>query len=209
MLNHDSGFLAQGVLYLWPMSLPRQFSMKQFLIASLICVPLLLDAQSKQDSKRRMNDVIAQPSIPASAKPDYKAIGAPMPPLRVVYPKKAVYTGDMLKNDANLIVMMFNPTCEHCEDMTFALEQNIDLFKKSNILLMAAPAMGPYLEFFENGTRINKFPKIKMGLDSAGFIDHTFLYEMLPQINVYDAERKLIKTFNGITTIDSLKPYIR
>ena len=132
-----------------------------------------------------------------------------MPPLRVVYPKKAVYTGESLKNDANLFVMMFNPTCEHCEDMALDLEKNIGLFRKSNIVLMAAPGMGPYLEFFENGTKIRNYPKILMGLDSADFITRTFTYEMLPQINVYSPERKLLRIFTGITSADSLKPYIQ
>jgi hypothetical protein len=132
-----------------------------------------------------------------------------MPPLRVVYPNKAEYTDEGLKNNANLFVMMFHPTCEHCEEMGINLAKNIDLFKKSNILLIAGSAMAPYLEFYENGTKVNKYPKIKMGVDSSDFLNKTYLYEMLPQINIYDADRKLIKIFNGITTIDSLKPYIQ
>ena len=192
------------------MSILRQFSKKQLLFASLICIPFLLEAQITNRTKKRKHD--PAPSAQAqSATPgmDYKSPGAPMPELRVVDPKKAVYTGETLKNDANLFIMMFNPTCEHCEDMTFALKENIDLFKKSHIVLVAAPGMGPYLEFFENGTRVRNYPKIKLGLDSAGFINNTFIYDQLPQINVYDADRRLLKTFTGITTIDSLKPYIQ
>jgi len=194
------------VLYLWLMSIRKQFSTKHLLLAALICVPFLIEAQGTSRTKKRSHNT--QDTV-APAGPNYKAIGAPMPPLRAVYPKKAVYTSEILKNDANLFVMMFNPTCEHCEDMTFAIEKNIDLFQKSHILLMAAPAMGPYLEFFENGTRVKNFPKIKLGLDSSDFINRTFIYESLPQINVYSADRKLLKTFTGITTIDSLKPYIQ
>ena len=149
------------------------------------------------------------PAAPPSANDIYKQIGGPMPPIRVVYPKKAVYTENTLKNDANLFVMIFNPTCEHCEEMAFNLEQSLNLFKKSHIVLMATPGMGPYLEFFENGTKVQKYPKIKMGLDSAGFIERTYNDIMLPQINIYNADRKLIKSFSGITTIDSLKQYIQ
>ena len=188
------------------MSILRQFSTKHLLIAALICVPLLLDAQTTTRTNKKAHDT--QEAV-APAGTDYKSIGSPMPPLRVVYPKKAVYTNQTLKNDANLFVMMFNPTCEHCEDMTFALEQNLELFKKSNIILIAGSAMGQHLEFFENGTKVQKYPKIKMGLDSSDFINRTFIYEPLPQINIYDADRKLLKTFTGITTIDSLKPYIQ
>jgi thioredoxin-related protein len=127
----------------------------------------------------------------------------------VVTATKEVITDARVKNDANLFVMMFNPTCEHCEDMTRALETNIGLFKNSKILLMAGPVMLPYLEYFDKTTHYTQFPSIMVGVDSAKFIDRTFNYEMLPQINIYDKDRKLIRTFSGIETIDSLKPYIQ
>jgi thiol-disulfide isomerase/thioredoxin len=140
---------------------------------------------------------------------DYKSVGSPMPPLRVVAPSGQVFTDSSLKNEANLFVMMFNPTCEHCEDMTRALEKDIALFKSSALVLMATPNMGPYLEYFDKNTKYSQYPTIKVGLDSSKFIDHTFTYQSLPQINVYDKDRKLIKSFSGINTIDSLKPYIQ
>lgn len=140
---------------------------------------------------------------------DYHAIGAPMPPMRVVTADNEVITADSLANDANLFVMMFNPTCEHCEDMTRDLEKHIGLFRKSHIVLMAAPMMGPYLEYFDKTTNYTQFPSLKVGLDSAKFIEHTFNYETLPQINVYDKDRRLIKWFSAINTIDSLRPYIQ
>ena len=147
------------------------------------------------------------PALPVSI--DYHNVGAPMPPIRIVTSAGEVYTEDKLSNGANLFVMLFNPTCEHCEDMTAALEKNIRLFKQSNIVLMAAPTMLPYLAGFENGLRTKDYPLLKIGLDSARFIDRTFNYENLPQINIYGADRKLIKTFSGIETIDSLKAYIQ
>src|SRR5688500_16543958 len=152
------------------MSIARQFTKKHLVIAALICIPLLSLADAKRDKKNKR----AIAAAPSAAKADtgrYKAIGAPMPPLRVVYPKKAVHTTETVANDANLFVMMFNPTCEHCEEMTFAFRNNIGLFKKSHILLMAAPGMGNYLEYFENNTKLKATPKIMMGLDSSNFIN--------------------------------------
>ena len=73
---------------------------------------------------------------------------------------------------------------------------------------MAAPNMKDYFVFFENVTKVSKHPEINVGLDSAGFIDKTFVYQSLPQINIYDKERKLVKVFTGDVPIDSLKPYI-
>jgi thiol-disulfide isomerase/thioredoxin len=158
---------------------------------------------------------------------DYKQPGAPMPALRVVMPDsstpaaekknkrkgtatglKAITSRD-LNNGANLLVMMFNPTCGHCEEQTRLLTDHIFLFKNSRLVLLAGPMMLPYLEHFNQNTQVSGFPEtILMGVDSAGFIDRTFLYETLPQINIYDHDRKLIKSFTGVTPIDTLKQYI-
>lgn len=141
---------------------------------------------------------------------DFHKVGSRLPDIRLVDAKgKVVATHESIRNDANLFVMMFNPTCEHCEDMTRSIEENITLFQRSNIVLMAAAGMGPYLEYFDKNTNYTKYPKLQVGVDSAKFIDRTFNYETLPQINIYDKDRILIKSFSGLEKIDSLKPYIQ
>jgi hypothetical protein len=149
------------------------------------------------------------PIVDTTIRIDYRKIGTPMPAIWAVTATGEVITDTMLRNGANLFVMMFNPTCEHCEDMTRDIEKHIGLFKKSQIVLLAAPMMGPYLEYFDKTTHYTQFPSLKVGIDSAKFIDRTFNYEMLPQINVYDKDRKLIRSFSGISTVDSLRAYIQ
>jgi thiol-disulfide isomerase/thioredoxin len=139
---------------------------------------------------------------------DYKKTGAPLPSLKI-YTREGTYLNEQdLKNDANLILMLFNPTCEHCEDMTRDFEKHIYLFKKTNIVLLAAPGMGPYLDYFVKTTKVDQYPTLKVGLDSMDYIDKTFKYVTLPQINIYDKDRKLIKMFFGSTPMDSLRAYI-
>ena len=139
----------------------------------------------------------------------YKEIGAPLPSLRI-YRRDGAYLSEQdFKKNIPLIIMLFNPTCEHCEEQTKLFEKNIDLFKNTNLVLLAAPGMEPYLSYFVNNTGANDFPALQIGVDSGGYIRKTFRYESLPQINVYDENRKLMKVFTGITPIDSLKAYLR
>ncbi len=114
-----------------------------------------------------------------------------------------------LDNGYNLFVMMFNPTCSHCEDETQLLEKNMDLFKNTNVVLLANKVMKPYLPNFTKTFKIDDYPKMHIGADSLGFIDKVFLYQALPQINIYSGDRKLLKTFTGEVSIDSLKQYIQ
>jgi len=155
---------------------------------------------------------------------NYKAPGAPMPHIRLVAPHPAeassgkkqdkaggsrIVTDKELDNNANLLVMMFNPTCGHCEEQTELFTKSVFLFKKSRLVLMAGPMMLPYLEQFNSDHHISSYPAtMVMGVDSSGFIEKTFLYETLPQINIYDHGRKLVRSFTGLVAMDSLKAYI-
>ena len=171
----------------------------------------------------------AKPKEKQAAEIDYKETGASMPPIKVllyedsakksltkekVNPKggkKAdnVYlTSEDLDNGANLFVMMFNPTCSHCEDEAAVLRNNIFLFKKTKLVLMANPGMKQYLPDFVNRQHLDEYPSFNIGIDSSDFINKTYLFQMLPQINIYDHDRKLLKIYNGEVAIDSLKKYI-
>ena len=118
-------------------------------------------------------------------------------------------TEQLLNNNANLLVMMFNPTCSHCEDQTDRFEKSIELFKNSKLLLMANPGMRDYLPNFSKTHHVSDYPAFLLGTDSASFIKQTFLYSALPQINVYGPDRKLIKTWAGEVVMDSIKQYIQ
>jgi thiol-disulfide isomerase/thioredoxin len=169
---------------------------------------------------------------------DYKQTGAPMPQLKLLLYKDTTtkkdtahaenkhlskrkkreeetdkqqdhyLTNDDLDNGANLFVMMFNPTCSHCQDETATIKQNISLFNKTQLVMIATPAMARYLPDFVNMLHVLDYPNMHIGVDSSGFVDKIFLYQMLPQINIYNRDRKLLKTYNGEVAIDSLKKYI-
>ncbi len=127
----------------------------------------------------------------------------------VILDKSKVEITDKDINDGhNLFVMMFNPTCSHCEDQTERMEKNIAYFTKSKLILISTPQMKQYIPNFVKNFHSAEYPTITVGTDSSGFIDKAFLYQALPQINIYDADRKLIRIFSGEVAIDSLKQYI-
>jgi len=154
-----------------------------------------------------ISSVFAQKDIKAT---HYKEVGDAMPPIAIYTSRGEKITNETVKNKANLLVMIFNPQCSHCEDMTALLEKNIGMFNKSKLLMVANSNQAPYIKNFEQSFHIDQYPTISLGLDSnLHYIDKTFRYNMLPQINIYNRKRKLIKVFTGDIVIDSLKPYIQ
>ncbi|PZF70935.1 hypothetical protein [Taibaiella soli] len=180
---------------------------RKLLITGFVCCSLLAFAQKQKGTKQQtVENTTAKKD---TTKVDYKSVGAPLPAMRVVTQKGKTYTNKDLKNDATLFVMLFNPTCEHCEEQTEIFKENIAMFKNTKLVLMAGSMMMPYLDFFENAHKVSEYPKIIVGIDSSGFIDKTFLYNNLPQINIYNKDRKLERIFTGNVPMDSLAKYIQ
>ncbi|MBL7693102.1 MAG: hypothetical protein JNM41_16020 [Flavipsychrobacter sp.] len=123
-------------------------------------------------------------------------------------PRYSLMTDKDLESDGNLFVMLFNPTCSHCEDMTMIFEKNAEAFKSSKLLLLAAKPMTPYIPDFAERHNIAKYKSMYIGWDSSGLVEDMFLYQQLPQINIFDNERKLIKIFSGEVPADTIRKFI-
>lgn len=140
---------------------------------------------------------------------DYQQKGAPLPPFEVVDYENKNITADLRSGAGNLFVIMFNPTCDHCEDQTRMLMKNNILFQKSRILMVAAPVQTPNISYFEANVHFSNYPAtFTVAVDSARVIDKLFTYKSLPQINIYSKDLRLLKTYEGLVPMDSLKAYI-
>lgn len=172
--------------------------LRKLIIISCLLVPVLTFSQKKKPQNVALVDSTT----------DFRQLNAPLPAMKVLTTKGKIITNQMVKNKANLFVMMFNPTCEHCEAMTQAIEDNIKLFRKTKVVMVAASNMQPYLGEFESRFKTAKYPTLIVGTDSSKLIDKLFNYNTLPQINIYNHDRRLIRTFSAMETVDSLKQYI-
>jgi len=139
---------------------------------------------------------------------DYRSVGAPLRPFRFVTAAgRAITPADAPKED-NFFVMMFNPTCDHCQEAARLLGKHDAEFKDGQLVLVATPNQLLNLELFENVTKVSQHPKFAVALDSSGFIDRTFAYRGLPQLSIYNRERQLIRYFVGDVSMDSVRLYL-
>lgn len=138
----------------------------------------------------------------------YQQPGGELAALRIVSGKMKAYTNKDFKTHHHFFLVMFNPTCGHCIKMTKLISENAALFHKSKVAFMAPASMMSYLGTFEKETGVYKHPEFVVGVDSAYAVDKLYTYGTLPQINVYDKNAKLVKTFKGDVPIDSLKHYL-
>ncbi len=174
----------------------------------LLIVAVLLVSVTVGRAQHNHHEQRDDKALIATGSSEYAKPGAPLPPVKFYTYDKRYLVNEDLKPEGNLLLMLFNPTCEHCEEQAILFKNNFSLFNKSRLVFVAAPGMGPYLEYFINNTRMKDFKGIDIALDSSGYIDKTFQYVTLPQLNIYDKEGKLLKMFYGSTPLDSLKQYI-
>lgn len=160
----------------------------------------------KHKKKHQKEDEMAVPV--ADSNIDYKSIGAPMPPIYFAMKDGSKIRNKDLGKKKNTIIMLFNPTCEHCQYQTNEFEKNVGILKNVNFLLIAAPGMTEYFPTFESFTHVSQYPSLRVGLDSCKYIEHVFTYTALPQINVYDKDNRLMKVFSGEVAVDSFKRYV-
>lgn len=75
-------------------------------------------------------------------------------------------------------------------------------------MLVAPFEMKQYATDFEKATNVSKYPRLQMAYDSCKLIERLNTFMGLPQINIYDHDRKLMKVFAGGVAVDSLVKYM-
>lgn len=137
----------------------------------------------------------------------YKTVGAALPSLRIVDRSMQPHTEAEINKKNHSFVVMFNPTCHHCIDVAKMFGTHKKDFRKNTIFFVAAADMMPYMDHFYKETGAAEFDNITIGVDSSSIITNLYKYGNLPQINIYDKNKKLVRIFSGETPLDSLLQY--
>ena len=143
---------------------------------------------------------------------DFKKVGAPFPPIRLELTSSgAIVNNSLIKPKKPLMLMIFSPECDHCVHMIDSIKAISSSFKQTQFLLVAENRNKHLMADFVKKAGIGSLPLFaNTGVDKGNLIYYTYTQKILPQVNFYDANLKLIKTFDGNTySLDSLKPYIK
>jgi thioredoxin-related protein len=127
-----------------------------------------------------------------------------VPPFKLyTVPDSTVFTKDNLQKKKATIIIVFSPDCEHCQAETKNITANIQLFKKTQII-MASPLDFDYIKKFYDEYNIAKYPVITMGRDPSYFLGTFYKIRSYPAIFIYDKKGKLVNWFNGTTPIEKI-----
>ncbi len=142
--------------------------------------------------------------------PDYKKIGAALPPFALQTVAGKVITNASLPKGKPTVVMIFSPQCDHCERAMDTLSTLQPGIRSTQFVCVVEPRnadlLGPFMK--RSGFDTTALFR-RTGVDKGNLIYFLYRQVLLPQYNVYSAGGKLLKTFTGNTPIDSLRMYLK
>jgi hypothetical protein len=115
------------------------------------------------------------------------------------------YNASNIDKTKPLIIVYFDPECQHCQHFTAMLLKNIKKFSQDQIVMICdAPGIPPVKKFVADFS-LGKYPNIKVGTEGIYRATMNFYHvEVTPFTALYTSNGQLIKYYRDIPQIPEL-----
>ncbi len=137
--------------------------------------------------------------------PPYKRYPT-FPPVKLLLPDSLHYfTKQDLDKKKPVMLMVFNPQCEHCQHETEELVKHIDEFKKKDIQIVMSTSM-PFdsMMNFRERYKLAEHKNIIVAQDANWFLPTFYMLNTLPFLAFYDKKKDLISVFQGSMPMEKI-----
>jgi thiol-disulfide isomerase/thioredoxin len=128
--------------------------------------------------------------------PPYKKVPYYPPVKLLLSDSVTVYQKDDLPKKTPVMLMYFNPKCEHCQQLASEIAANSEKFKNIQIVL-ATSSHFDSLEIFRKKYLPGEHKNIVVGFDPGFFLMSFFQVNRLPFIALYNQWKELIGGYDG------------
>jgi thioredoxin-related protein len=120
-----------------------------------------------------------------------------IPPFNILLVDGQHYKSSDLKTDQPLMIVYFDPTCEHCHLFINELIKKISLFKDVQIVMITYVPLDQ-LKSYMAGSELNKQPGIKVGTEETTFVVR-YYYDIrqFPYVALHKKDGILISTYES------------
>jgi hypothetical protein len=126
------------------------------------------------------------------------------PPISLLLPDGVTYyTKKDLPPAKPVILMLFNPSCSHCQEETKQITEHIDQFKNIHIVMCTPMPLDSMLAFRER-YKLANYKNIVVTQDSKVMMPTYFMISNLPFMAFYSKRKELIGTHEGSITIEKM-----
>ena len=127
-----------------------------------------------------------------------------LPPFKMYRSDKTIFNAAELSKTKPVILIYFDPDCEHCQKLMKELFQKIDAFKKAEIIMVTFKSIDE-VAAFEKLHNTQKYPNIIVGTEGVGFhLRNYYGLTTMPFTALYDKQGNLNYSYRKETMVDDL-----
>ena len=165
-----------------------------------ILISLTFCSFSQADSAKKSSSYSQQENV---TEPPYKRFPT-VPPLKLLLLDSTSYfSKNDLKKNKPVLIIVFNPDCEHCKHETEEIIKNIDSLKNIQIIMATIMPFDLMKSFYENYD-LQRFQNITVGKDVQYTLPSFYQMHFMPYLAMYDKKGKLLATFEGAMKMEDL-----
>lgn len=118
-------------------------------------------------------------------------------------PDSSSFTNNMLQKGKPVILIFFDPDCDHCQHATKDFTSKIDRFKNVQLLMVTIYDFSRIKKFY-NDYKIADFPNITLTRDAAFVLPKFYQVSSIPDVYVYDKNGKLMGHYKKDIPVDEI-----
>lgn len=126
------------------------------------------------------------------------------PPVKLLLPDSSSYFAKTdLPKKMPVLLVLFNPMCEHCQHETEEIIKHIDQFKDIQIVMATTMPFDTMMAFREK-YQLAKYKNIVVGQDTHYFLFSFYVVHNMPFLAFYNRKKELISVFEGSLPIEKV-----
>lgn len=126
------------------------------------------------------------------------------PPVKLLLPDStSFYTKENLPKKKPVMLVVFNPQCEHCQHETEELVQHMDQFKNIHIVMTTSSPFSDMKAFIVR-YGLDRFDNIVVTQDTHFFLLSFYMLHNLPFHAFYNKKKELLSVAEGSMTIEKI-----
>ncbi|TDX00646.1 TlpA family protein disulfide reductase [Dinghuibacter silviterrae] len=114
-----------------------------------------------------------------------------------------IFNTKKLPSGKPIVLMYFSPDCEHCQHQTEAILSKMDSLKGVRFVMLTSLPFDKMKNFYFY-YKLADYKNITMGRDYEFFFSRHYGSQYVPYLAIYDRHKKLVKVFDGGTTVTNL-----
>jgi thiol-disulfide isomerase/thioredoxin len=126
------------------------------------------------------------------------------PPVKILLTDSStVFTKESLDKKSPVLLMFFDPSCDHCKKETAELVEKMDKLKDVQIVMVSYRPLTD-IKTFAEFYGLTKFKNIVMGQDIHFFLPSFYNISFFPFLAFYNKKKELIEVFQGPMPVEKV-----